>query len=80
MVIDSHYYKGVKILKSTEVAVYLNGACNYYYFSVDKETFMERWNNHLLGIGYFSHDDRNGHHIVINPSCCGAIEIVEVNA
>jgi hypothetical protein len=47
---------------------------------MDKESFMKRWNNQTPAVGYFSHNDRNGHHIVINPSCCGTIEIVEINA
>jgi hypothetical protein len=72
--------EGVEILKKTEVAVHFNGDSNYYYFSMDKETFMKRWDNQLPAVGHFSLNDQNGNWIVINPSHCGVIEIREVIA
>ena len=68
------------LLKKVEVSVYFNGACNYYRFLMDKDTFMESWNNHLLNIGYYSANDEKGRHVIINPSNCVAIEILEIEA
>ncbi len=67
-------------MKKTMVAVHFNGATNYYYFLEDKESFLKRWNNHIPAVGYFKSRDENGNEIIINPSQCGGIEMVEVTA
>ncbi|WP_107838648.1 hypothetical protein [Metasolibacillus meyeri] len=67
-------------MKKVQVSVHFNGASNYYYFPMDKETFMKQWNNQIAGIGFYSADDEKGCFIVINPTNCGAIEVLEVTA
>ena len=59
------------------VHVIFNGASIHYEFFEDLETFMRRWNNQLAGAGYFTSKDTDGKLVIINPSNCGTIEIVE---
>ena len=63
----------------TKVTAHLNGAYVDHLFDMDKVTFMQKWNNHIAGIGYFEHVNTNGVTVIINPSNCALIEIEEVS-
>jgi len=55
-----------------------------YLFTIEKNEFIETWDNHIAGIGYFEMmgyvefiNEKLYGLIIINPRQCGSIEICE---
>jgi hypothetical protein len=62
----------------TEIAIVtLKGIANHQ-FDLSKEEFMNAMNNQLAGQGFFMCESTEDITVVINPSNCSFIEIVEV--
>lgn len=66
-------------MKRTQVKIRFNGATINYSFEKTIEAFMPVWNNQLAGQGYFTGVDADGLFVTINPACCPAVEIAEIN-
>lgn len=62
----------------TTIYITFNGADNNYTFDMDLETTIQKWNNQVNAVGFFSAHDEKGRLIVITPSNCGTVEIIGV--
>jgi hypothetical protein len=65
-------------LKTMVTIHFNNGITTECSFDLDIKTFNEKWDNHIAGIGYFTHTDDEGSRVIINPSQCGFIHIEEI--
>lgn len=61
----------------TTIRISFNDFDINHTFDMDLETTIQKWNNHITAVGYFSNRDEKGRFVVINPSNCGIIEIRE---
>lgn len=75
---DQKAREGVETMK-TNVQIFFNGAVMDYTFDVSKEEFIEHWENHMAGQGYFTGIDNKGRHVNISPTQCPVIEITEAS-
>lgn len=62
----------------TQVFVFFNGLTRTYKFDIPLESFLQHWENHMAGQGYFTGIDINGSIVNINPSDCPIVEIAEM--
>lgn len=61
----------------TLVKVHLHMTTLFYRFDMDRSTFLDKYENHVRAVGFYTGVDIRGSKIVLTPSNCAVIEIIE---